>query len=158
MIVLVGFMGSGKTTVGRLLAKRLGVPFSDLDDRIEAAEGRSIPDIFSHDGEPAFRDVEHRELARAPRSGVLALGGGAYAQPRNQDLLRGQATVIWLDVPFERALARVSHSDHRPLAKDPVQFAALYQSRRAAYAQADHTISIDSDDPQAAVAAILELL
>lgn len=159
MIVLVGFMGSGKTTVGRRLAQHLNLPFVDLDDRIEVAEGRKISDIFAHDGEPAFRDIEHRELARAlSGDGVLALGGGAYVQPRNRDLLRGQATVIWLDVPFERALRRVSGAGHRPLAKDPVKFAELYQARREAYAQADHTIPITSDDPADAVAVILPLL
>ncbi len=159
MIVLVGFMGSGKTTVGRRLAQRLNLPFVDLDDRIEAAEGRAISDIFAHDGEPAFRDLEHRELGLAlAGEGVLALGGGAYVQPRNRDLLRGQAKVIWLDVPFERALRRVSGAGHRPLAKDPVKFAELFEARRAAYAQADHAIPITSDDPADAVAAILPLL
>jgi shikimate kinase len=152
-------MGSGKTTVGRRLAQHLNLPFVDLDDRIEAAEGRKISDIFAHDGEPAFRDIEHRELARTlSGDGVLALGGGAYVQARNRDLLRGQATVIWLDVPFERALRRVSGAGHRPLAKDPVKFAELYQARREAYAQADHTIPITSDDPADAVAVILPLL
>ena len=159
MIVLVGFMGSGKTTVGRRLAQHLNLPFVDLDDRIEAAEGRAISDIFAHDGEPAFRDLEHRELGLAlAGEGVLALGGGAYVQPRNRDLLRGQAKVIWLDVPFERALRRVSGAGHRPLAKDPVKFAELFEARRAAYAQADHAIPITSDDPADAVAAILPLL
>jgi shikimate kinase len=159
MIVLVGFMGCGKTTVGRALAQHLQVPFTDLDDRIEAAEGRAISDIFAHDGEPAFRDIEHRELGLAlSGDGVLALGGGAYVQPRNRELLRGRATVIWLDVPFERALRRVSGAGHRPLAKDPVRFAELYEARREAYAQADHAIPITSDDPSVAVNAILERL
>ncbi len=158
MIVLVGFMGSGKTTVGRALARRLELPFADLDDLIEAAEGRFIADIFSTDGEAAFRDIEHRELQRAIPGGVLALGGGAYVQERNRELLRGQATVVWLDVPFERALRRVAGADHRPLAKDPEKFAALYAGRRSAYAEADVTIPITSDDPTAAVTAILEAL
>ena len=158
MIVLVGFMGSGKTTVGRELARRLELPFADLDDLIEAAERRSIADIFANDGEAAFRDIEHWELGRALLGGVLALGGGAYAQERNRELLRGRATVVWLDVPFERALRRVAGAEHRPLAKDPDKFAALYAARRSAYAEADVTISITSDDPAAAAAAILEVL
>lgn len=159
MIVLVGFMGSGKTTVGRALAHHLQLPFIDLDDRIEAAEGRSISDIFAHDGEAAFRDIEHRELCGAlSAGGVLALGGGAYVQPRNRDLLRGRATVVWLDVPLDDALRRVSPAGHRPLAKDPVRFAELYHARRAAYSQADHAIRITSDDPSLAVDAILEVL
>ena len=159
MIVLVGFMGSGKTTVGRRLAQHLHLPFVDLDDRIEAAEGRPISDIFAQDGEPAFRDIEHRALGLAlSGDGVLALGGGAYVQPRNRDLLRGRATVIWLDVPLEDALRRVAPAGHRPLAKDPVRFAELYHARRAAYAEADHAIPITSDDPSLAVNAILKVL
>ena len=158
MIVLVGFMGSGKTTVGRALARRLELPFADLDDLIETAEGRSIADIFATDGEAAFRDIEHRELHGAMRGGVLALGGGAYVQERNRELLRGQATVVWLDVPFERALRRVAGADHRPLAKDPEKFAALYAGRRSAYGEADVTIPITGDDPAAVVLAILEAL
>lgn len=160
MIVLVGFMGSGKTTVGRLLAFELGVAFEDLDDRIEAAQGRTISDIFGSEGETAFREIEHEELARAlsdnvPR--VLALGGGAYVQARNRDLLRGKGTVIWLDIPFERALARVSGSGHRPLARDPVKFASLYEQRRSAYAAADYRVPIAGDNPADAVRAILSL-
>ncbi len=158
MIVLVGFMGSGKTTVGRELARRLELPFADLDDLIEAAERRSIADIFANDGEAAFRDIEHRELRRALLDGVLAVGGGAYAQERNRELLRGRATVVWLDVPFERALRRVAGADHRPLAKDSERFAALYAARRSAYGEADLTVPITSDDPATAVAAILEVL
>jgi len=156
VIVLVGFMGSGKTTVGRELARRMQLPFADLDDLIERAEGRSIADIFTFDGEAAFRDIEHRELRRAIPGGVLALGGGAYVQERNRELLRGQATVVWLDVPLERALRRVAGADHRPLAKDPEKFAALYAARRSAYAEADLTILIASDDLRMAVTAILE--
>ena len=158
VIVLVGFMGSGKTTVGRELARQLELPFADLDYLIEIAERRSIADIFAHDGEAAFRDIEHRELARAIPGGVLALGGGAYVQERNRELLRGRATVVWLDVPFERALRRVAGAGHRPLAKDPEKFAELYAARRSAYAEADATILITSDDPTTAVAAILEAL
>jgi len=151
-------MGSGKTTVGRALARRLELPFADLDELIETAERRSIADIFATDGEAAFRDIEHRELQRAIRGGVLALGGGAYVQERNRELLRGRATVVWLDVPFERALRRVAGADHRPLAKDPEKFAALYAERRSAYAEADVTISITSEETTAAVLAILAAL
>ena len=156
MIVLVGFMGSGKTTVGRELARRLQLPVADLDDLIETAEGRSIADIFAVDGEAAFRDIEHRELQRAIPGGVLALGGGAYVQERNRELLRGQATVVWLDVSLERALQRVAGADHRPLARDPEKFAALYAARRSAYAEADVTIPIGSDDAAAVARAIME--
>lgn len=167
-IVLVGFMGSGKTTVGRALAARLHGQFLDLDDLIEAAEQRTIASIFDTEGEAHFRQLEHQTLAaflrQAPAGSaaakplVLALGGGAFAQPANQALLTGHATTIWLDVPFERALARVQRFAHRPLARDPEKFAALYAQRREAYAKANHRIVIGSDEPGDAVAAILALL
>ena len=84
------------------------------------------------------------------------LGGGAYVQERNRELLRGQATVVWLDVSLERALRRVAGADHRPLARDPEKFAALYAARRSAYAEADVTIPIGSDDAAAVARAIME--
>lgn len=160
-IYLVGFMGSGKSTIGRLLAERLGMPFADLDDDIEAAEGRTIAEVFAQDGEGRFRDAEHAALAARVRSGaavVLALGGGAYTFARNRDLLRGAGTSVWLDCPFERALQRVSGFAHRPLAKDPAQFRALFEKRLADYALADVRIPVSSDDPEDAVAKIVEAL
>lgn len=160
-IYLVGFMGSGKSTIGRRLAERLGMPFADLDDDIEAAEGRTIAEVFAHDGEGRFRDAEHAALAARVRSGaavVLALGGGAYTFARNRDLLRGAGTSVWLDCPFERALQRVAGFAHRPLAKDPAQFRALFEKRLADYALADVRIPVSSDNPEDAVAQIVEAL
>jgi shikimate kinase len=108
-IYLVGFMGSGKSTVGRRLAEALGWTFVDLDDDIEAATGRTIADIFSNDGEQAFRDAEHAALqARVSGSNaVVALGGGAFTFVRNRDVMKGAGTSVWLDCPFELALRRV---------------------------------------------------
>lgn len=160
-IYLVGFMGSGKSTIGRLLAERLGLPFADLDDDIEAAEGRTIAEVFAQDGEGRFRDAEHAALAARVRTGeavVLALGGGAYTFARNRDLLRGAGTSVWLDCPFERALQRVAGFAHRPLAKDPAQFRALFEKRLADYALADVRVPVTSDDPLDAVTKIVEAL
>lgn len=160
-IYLVGFMGSGKSTIGRLLAERLGLPFADLDDDIEAAEGRTIAEVFAQDGEGRFRDAEHAALAARVRAGaavVLALGGGAYTFARNRDLLRGAGTSVWLDCPFERALQRVAGFAHRPLAKDPAQFRALFEKRLADYALADVRVPVTSDDPLDAVTKIVEAL
>jgi shikimate kinase len=160
-IYLVGFMGSGKSTIGRLLAKRMGMRFVDLDDDIEKAEGRSIADVFSNDGEARFRDAEHAALAERVRRGdavVLALGGGAFTFARNRELLAGAGTSVWLDCPFERASERVARFAHRPLAKDPAQFRALFDKRQADYSLADLRIPISSDDPEDAVRLIVEAL
>ena len=156
-IYLVGFMGSGKSTVGRRLAEELGWPFVDLDDDIEAAAGRKIADIFTNDGEEAFRDAEHAAL-RARVGGpatVVALGGGAFTFARNRELLRGAGTSVWLDCPFELAMRRVAGFAHRPLAKDPVQFRALFEKRVADYSLADVRMAAD-DDLDGLVRAIVE--
>jgi len=160
-VYLIGFMGSGKSTTGRRLAAALALPFVDLDDDIETVTGRTITDIFSNDGEAAFRDAEHAALAARVRRGaaiVLALGGGAFTFVRNRELLAGTGKSVWLDCPFELALRRVSGFSHRPLVKDPEQFRALFEKRVAAYSLADVRISVGSDDLDEAVRAILEAL
>ena len=161
MIFLVGFMGSGKSTIGRRLAGELGLPFADLDDDIEAAAGRTIADIFTADGEGPFRDAEHAALRARVEAGVpvvLALGGGAFTFARNRELLAGAGTSVWLDCSFELALRRVAGFAHRPLAKDPAQFRALFEKRIPDYALADVRIPILDDDLDGAVRAIVEAL
>lgn len=159
-IYLVGFMGSGKSTVGRLLAERLGWPFLDLDEEIEAAEKTTIAAIFEDRGEAEFRRIEKEILERHVRAiqcgkpAVIALGGGAFAQDANRELAMSHGIVFWLDCEFERVERRVASTNHRPLARDPQRFAALYQTRREIYAKADVRIPIESDDPAAAVDAI----
>lgn len=160
-IFVVGFMGAGKSTVGRALATRLGWNFFDLDDAIEAAEGAKISDIFATRGESEFRRLETEALQRLLASSdaaVIALGGGAYTIAANRDLLRDHGATIWLDCPFETVQRRVAQFTHRPLARDPERFAQLYQSRREHYANATHRIPIESDDPESTVDAILEVL
>lgn len=120
MIVLVGFMGSGKTTVGRLVAERLGLPFADADEVIEARAGRGIPAIFATDGEEAFRDLEEAtvaDLLAGPES-VIALGGGALEREATRSRLAGH-TVVHLDVSLEEALRRVGGDGGRPVLADP---------------------------------------
>lgn len=161
-IYLVGFMGSGKSTVGRLLAHRLGWSFFDTDDEIEAAEKTSISDIFEKRGEPEFRRIEseivrqHALWIERGRPAVLALGGGAFAQPENRRVLEDRGITVWLDCPFELVSRRTAHASHRPLARDPEKMKALYESRRESYALADIQVTIHSDDPAVAVDAILE--
>jgi len=159
-VFVVGFMGAGKSTVGRALAARLGWRFVDLDDEIEAAEGAKISDIFAGRGEAEFRRVETEALRRLLNSAdgtVIALGGGAFTIESNRELLRDQVT-IWLDCPLDVVERRVAQFTHRPLARDPERFAALYESRREHYAKATHRIPITSDDPDVAVAQAFGLL
>ena len=162
-IYLVGFMASGKTTIGRLLAHELGWSFADVDEDIEAQQGRSIAEIFDTRGETAFRKIEQEmirqrvgEVGRG-KPMVLALGGGAFAQAANHSLLEENGVTIWLDCPFPKVCARVEGTTHRPLARDAAQFRQLYEDRYASYRKADHRIEIDNDDPAAIVAAILKL-
>ena len=160
-IYVVGFMASGKSTVGRALAHKLGWNFFDCDDEIEAAEKTTIAEIFSARGEAEFRRIEtailrqHVKWIERGRPAVLALGGGAFAEPVNRELLMGNGVAIWLDCPFETVQRRVAATSHRPLARDPEQFAELYRSRRDAYSLADLSIPIESDEPAVTVDAIL---
>jgi shikimate kinase len=162
-LYLVGFMGSGKTTIGRLLADRLGWSFADLDDDIEASAGTPITYIFSERGETEFRKIESESLLvriRQVERGipfVIALGGGAFAQPQNYTLIQDAGISIWLDCPLEVLKQRVARADHRPLAKDLEQFELLYYQRLEAYSRADFRIPITCDEPEPALEAVLAL-
>ena len=143
MVFLIGFMGSGKTTVGAALARRLGTRFIDLDALIELTAGCSIAEIFDRQGEPAFRELEHRELRNLlakPRNTacVVALGGGAFAQQRNLELIdQAGAAVVWLDAPPQVLLERCrQHPPTRPLARDPAAFLRLWRERIPFYERA----------------------
>ena len=160
-LYVVGFMASGKSTIGRLLAHRLGWSFFDSDDEIEGAEKTGIADLFDTRGEAEFRRIESRILRQhvhwieRGRPAVVALGGGAFVDPVNRRLLMTHGVAVWLDCPWEVVKRRVAAAEHRPLARDPEKLAALYEARRGAYQQADAHIAIESDDPAAAVEAIL---
>jgi shikimate kinase len=162
-IYLAGFMAAGKTTIGRLLAERLGWHFVDLDEEIEAAEKMTIAQIFETRGEEEFRRIEHaamRTRVRAIEAGrptVMALGGGAFVQSKNYALVEDNGITIWLDCPLDTVRRRVEQAYHRPLARDLERLARLYAQRREGYARADYRIPIVSDDPAAAVEAVLAL-
>ncbi len=145
VIVLVGLMGAGKSTVGRRLATELGLPFHDADSEIEKAAGCSIADFFDRFGEPAFREGERRVIARllaAPRH-VLATGGGAFMDPATRALIRGAGISVWLRADLDLLMARVSKRPTRPLLKttDPrATMERLMTERYPVYAEADITI------------------
>jgi shikimate kinase len=159
MIVLVGFMGAGKTTVGTLLAARLGLPFTDSDQVIEQRAGRPVRQIFAEDGEPAFRALEHQviaELLDGPPI-VLALGGGAAEHPQTRSKL-ANAQVVYLHVSYAQALKRIGGDrdpESRPLLGRP-DLAGLYDRRLGVYAGvATLTVPTDGRDPGAITEDIL---
>jgi shikimate kinase len=170
LVCLAGFMGCGKTTVGKLLAKQLGWRFVDLDERIESQSGLRISDIFLRLGEPAFRKLETAELVRAlgeaVSSGVqsvVALGGGTFAQQENLDLLHTACIpdgaprtgcVVWIDCPVELLLSRCVTMDDRPLFRDEASFRKLYEERLPFYRRADFRVN-GAEQPRQVVGQIL---
>jgi shikimate kinase len=143
-VFLVGFMGSGKTSVGQVLAALLDRSFVDLDDRIQAREGRSIAEIFRQSGESSFRDSEHEalrdlleEVASSPAR-VVSLGGGAFAQARNAALLADDGSlVVFLDAAPSELLRRCrEQGTERPLSQDEKRFHELYVERKPHYLKA----------------------
>jgi shikimate kinase len=162
-IYLVGFMGSGKSTVGRALADELGWHFSDLDEEIEHREGMSIMTIFEQLGEPAFREIEStalRERVHSVQSGrpqVISLGGGAFLAEENRELAINNGVTVWLDCDLSMIERRISAQTHRPLARDPEHLRELFAARRSCYECADFRVELLDDDARSAVARILAL-
>jgi shikimate kinase len=159
-VYLVGFMGAGKTTLARLLARRLGWHAVDLDESIEQREGETVADIFRLRGEPYFRAAE-REVLRSLvplRDVVVATGGGTFVNPENRALMLADGTVVWLDLPFEHVLPRVPTDGRRPLAADRASLEALYLLRRAAYEEAHVRLDVTAGRPAALVEELLDRL
>ncbi|MEW1904810.1 MULTISPECIES: shikimate kinase [unclassified Streptomyces] len=162
LVVLVGPMGSGKSTVGALLAERLGAPYRDTDADIVAAEGREISDIFVEDGEEHFRALERDAVARAVagHEGVLALGGGAVLDAGTRELLAG-LPVAYLSMDVEEAVRRVGLNTARPLlAVNPRrQWRELMEARRHLYTEvARVVVATDDRTPDEVADAVLSAL
>jgi shikimate kinase len=153
-IVLVGFMGSGKSAVGARLAARLGYRFEDMDRRIEKRTGRSIAAIFEERGEEAFREEELREataLARLDRR-VIAAGGGAFAQPETRARLQEGAVTVWIRGDLETLLRRIRPDGTRPLAGNRAIMRALLAEREPSYRLADLVVDTTRDTTPGGVA------
>jgi shikimate kinase len=160
-VFLVGFMGAGKTSVGRALSQRLDCPFEDLDDRIQNREGKTIEEIFRESGEPAFREAETaalRALLRESRSPVrvVALGGGTFVHASNTSLIK-QAGVhsVFLDAPVEELYRRCEmEQKSRPLRQTAEQFRELYRARQSYYGRAAFRIETNGKDVNAVAAEV----
>lgn len=152
MIALVGFMGSGKSEVGRALASLLDLPFADTDALVVARAGRSIESIFREEGEGRFRELEWEALRSLGGEGdrVVATGGGLFLGVTQRAFLRRHALTVWLDVSLEVARSRAPR-EGRPLWRDddPIAFRAMFEKRRAAYALADLRVAASEGDPAA---------
>jgi shikimate kinase len=143
-VVLVGFMGAGKSSCGRLLARRLGRCFVETDDMIVSRDGRTIPEIFRQDGEEAFRRLEGEaiEALRLKSGEVIATGGGLPCRQGRMDALRSLGTVVWLRGDLGVLLARATRSGARPMlsGRSPEELEALYRAREPYYARAHLTV------------------
>ena len=162
-ITLVGLMGVGKSSVGRRLANALDLPFKDADVEIEAAAGRSIPDIFAEMGEPAFREGERRVITRLLENPphVLATGGGAFMNDETRALIKERSISVWLKADLEVLVRRVSRKDSRPLlsGKDPLAvLTELAEKRYPVYAQADVTVETGDTAHHVAVDQVIRAL
>ncbi|HJU93763.1 MAG TPA: shikimate kinase [Pyrinomonadaceae bacterium] len=150
-IVITGFMGCGKSRIARELARRLNLTMVDLDERITEKEGRSPAQLIVEEGEKTFRSIESavlRDSLQADNARVIALGGGAWIENRNRDLIKEYGySSVWLDAPFEICWARIETSgEDRPLGRTKEQAQTLYDQRRPIYQLADVRIQIGNED------------
>lgn len=161
-VILIGFMGAGKSSVGRLLAKRLGRCFVETDDVIVAKEGRSIPEIFRAHGEGRFRELEAEllDLLRLKRGDVIATGGGLPCREGRMEALKAMGTVVWLAGDFDALYERALRSGSRPLldGKPKEEAVALYRAREPYYRQAHFSVDTSAMGVDQVVSRILSLL
>lgn len=160
-IYLVGFMGSGKTTIGRELALRIDAPFFDLDELIESAEKMSIREMFAQKGEPYFRKRE-RDLLRSTRhleSAVIATGGGTFTFDENIQFIQSEGLSVYLSAPYALLRSRIDVKEDRPLFRDDISTHELYSNRIRYYRMADLTLDVRDDEtpPQIVERLVLEL-
>lgn len=158
-IYLVGFMGSGKTTIGRELAARIDSPFFDLDELIESAEKMSIKEVFAQKGEPYFRKRE-RDLLRSTRhldAAVIATGGGTFTFDENIQFIQSEGLSVYLSAPYALLRSRIGAKDDRPLFRDDLSTHELYANRIRYYRMSDLTVDIREEETPAEIAERLVL-
>jgi len=161
-IVLVGLMGAGKTSIGRRLARTLDAAFQDADEEIVQAAGMSIPDIFASVGEPAFRDLERRVIARLldGQPAVLALGGGAFVDASTRERVKATAVSVWLKADLDTLVARTARRRAtRPLLKDGdprATLARLMEERHPLYMLADLAVDTGEEATELVLARVLD--
>lgn len=163
-LYLVGFMGAGKSTVGRNLSDRLGWPYRDLDDIIESETGKSIPEIFEM-SEERFRELETKYLIREsekPPPFVLATGGGVVVREKNRDVLKRTGTAIYLNVDFDVIYARIKFGEGRPLVPDGDdayrKLKSLWDDRQEYYSAVGSTLPLGDESPEIVTEMILDEL
>lgn len=160
-IYLVGFMGSGKSTVGHILAEKLDMEFIDVDTEIEKKENKKISEIFKEKGEPYFRELEKKEidLITKKKGVVVSTGGGLGADIENMKKMKETGTVIWLDVPIDIILKRCEKDINRPLLQQPFEdLKKLFEDRKKVYSMSDIHIKIENQTPEEIVQEILKRL
>ena len=162
-VYLTGFMGVGKTTVGRVLAKIMDRPFVDLDECIETSQGMTISEIFRSAGETGFRVLESELLRELDDEmpAVVALGGGVQTRAENRDWLAGHGTTVWIDLPLADLMGRLRREEKtlRPKFENEAQVRDLFAARLVDYGDSDLRIEVSSSDSAAAVASrICELM
>lgn len=162
IISLIGFMGAGKTTIGKQLAHALQIPFHDLDSRIETLCGKPIPEIFAQDGEPLFRSHEShilQETLSTTSQAILATGGGIILDPENRRLLSQHTLCLFLDPPVEELFRRTSRHSNRPLADSNLaDFTARRQKRLPLYHETAHAVFSGIHPPEHLVEQIIRFL
>jgi shikimate kinase len=158
-IYFVGFMGSGKTTIGRELATRIDAPFFDLDELIEAAEQMTVRELFAQRGEPYFRKRE-RDLLRSTRNldaAVIATGGGTFTFDENIQFIQSEGLSVYLSAPYSLLRSRIGRKEDRPLFRDDISTHELYANRIRYYRMADITIDVREEETPAEIAERLVL-
>ena len=158
-IFLVGFMGSGKSTVGKILSKKTGLKFVDIDSEIEKKEGKTIKEIFEERGESYFRNLEKEKIKKfsKKRGFIVSTGGGLGADKENMNLMKKNGVVIWLDLSLEEVLRRCGNDKNRPLLRQPLEnLKRLFEERKNVYSMADIHIKTEGKEPEKIAEEILE--